>query len=251
MSSALSEAEVERYCRQIVIPEIGAKGQERLATSRVTVVGLGPLGATTATYLALAGVGELGLADSRAVSDRDLGGGFIYEAADAGRPRLAAALARIAALARTTRLHAVSFPPDSQEAVGLDLLIDASDDIEAAQQTDAACMAAGIPHLWVEANGAGGRLALFAGHHSGTACLRCVLPPEPRPAVEDPESPLGFALLTALGALAAVEGLKACLGIGRTLAGRELRLDGNSGALSEARLAKKPGCAGCVAVGGR
>jgi|CXWL01.1.fsa_nt_gi adenylyltransferase/sulfurtransferase len=245
---ALSTAERARYARHLAIPEVGAAGQERLQAARVLLVGVGGLGSPVALYLAAAGVGTLGLVDDDLVAESNLQRQVLYGQADVGRPKLAAAMARLADVnphvhcePHALRLSAANAMPIVQD---YDVVVDGSDNFATRYLVSDACVLAGKPDVYGSIFRFEGQVSVFA---AGGPCYRCLYPAPP-PAGTVPSCAEGGVLgvLPGLvGSLQAVEVLKLLLGVGRPLVGRLLLVDALRPGTREVRLRQNPACPAC------
>src|SRR5215213_786810 len=145
----LSEAELRRYARQIVLPEIGGEGQLRLRRARVLVVGAGGLGSPLLLYLAAAGVGRLGVVDDDVVDPSNLHRQVLFETGDAGRGKVEVALARLRRLNPLVELagHPVRLDAGNAERIvgAYDLVADGSDNFATRALVQDACLRLGRP----------------------------------------------------------------------------------------------------------
>ncbi len=246
-----TDDDLERYGRQIVLPEIGGVGQARLRDASVLLVGAGGLGAPVALYLAAAGIGRLLVVDDDAVSLDNLHRQVLYTTADVGRAKVAAAAERLGALNPSCRIDARALRLDRASAAPLcrevDLVIDGSDSF--ATRADLAAAAAGArrPLVSGSVQGFEGQLTLFAPFaRPGAPCFACLFP----------ETPAGEALPTCalggvlgpvagqVGAMMATEALKWLLGAMPDLIGTLLLIDGLGARIDRIDLHARPGCAG-------
>lgn len=186
---ALSELSREIHQRQLLLPELGEAGQEKLAASSVLVCGCGGLGSPALLYLAALGIGRLGLLDGDVVSYSNLNRQILYSRADVGRPKAAAAAERIRALDPDIRLEVYQEYLSSENAVsllsGYDLALDCLDNFPARFILNDACLELGIPYIHGGVNRLQGQtMTVIPGE---TACLRCLFPggPEDAPATDD------------------------------------------------------------------
>lgn len=240
-------AEGGRYARQVVLPEVGAAGQERLRTSSILVVGAGGLGSPALYYLAAAGVGRLGVADADTVALSDLHRQILYATPDVGRPKADAAAERLRALNPdvTVVAHRVRVEEANVDSLvgGYDLVVDAPDNFATRYLVNDACWRAGKPHVEAAVQGFSGMVMTVVP--GKTACYRCLYPKPPG----EGEAPAGAGIMGMvpgiIGSLQALEAVKALLGVGAALGGRLLFFDGLDAAFDEARLEKNPGCPLC------
>lgn len=229
---SLSREEVERYSRQLLLPDF-AQAMPRLRAARVLLVGLGGLGTPLASYLAGAGVGQLTLCDGDRVSLSNLQRQTLYVSADVGRPKTEVAAARLQALNPGVRLETAP-ALDTANAAALigshDLVLDASDNFAARYTVSDVCAALGKTWVWGAAGGFEGMLSVFRGGLT----LREVFP-EPGGDDCDTLGVLGPLLGVVASAMAA-EALKLLGGVGEPLLGKLWTYDALSGRVRVIRL---------------
>lgn len=251
--AVISDAELLRYSRQIMLPKFDVAGQEKLLASRVLVVGLGGLGCPVALYLAAAGVGELVLADGDQVEASNLQRQLAHTEADIGANKAESATAACRAINSALRVEVVAerlAGASLQKQVRTaDLVVDATDSFVTRLELNRACIDAGKALLSGAAIGSEGQLTLFdvAG---GTGCYRCLYPD----GVEEQnlscsENGVLAPVVGVIGSLQALEAVKYLAGYGEPLRGRLLLLDGWSMQLREVALTRDPQCPHCS--GGR
>ncbi len=234
---SLSDQELERYARHIVLPEIGGPGQARLKQARVLVIGAGGLGAPVLMYLAAAGVGTLGIVDNDAVSLSNLQRQVIHDTEQVGVPKTSSAAERIGAL--NAHVTVVEHPQriDAGNAAGLaadyDLVIDGCDNFATRYAVSDGCFAARKTLVTGAVGRFDGSLTVIAAHETDAqGCpnptYRCVFPEAP-PAGTVPscaEAGVVGALTGVIGTLMAMEAIKLIAGAGEPLIGRLLLYDG-------------------------
>ena len=257
---ALTTEQIARYRRSLLLPEIGERGQRRLARSRVLLVGAGGLGSAAALYLVATGVGRLGVADGDRVELSNLQRQVLYRTTDVGRPKAEAARRALLALNPECEVvaHPVRVEPgNARELVaGYEVVVDAVDNLAARYAVNDACVAAGKPLVEAAVRGTGGHLTVFPA--GGRPCYRCLFPAPPdrrarggREAVpeapEEPDGPPGVLNTAAglLGMLEATEALKLLLGTGSTLVGQLLCVDLWVNDFRLLPVAAAPGCPVC------
>jgi len=245
----LTDEQLLRYNRQILLHDFDVAGQERLLRARVLVVGLGGLGCPAALYLAAAGVGTLLLADGDAVEISNLQRQIAHGDADIGRNKAASAADAIAALnpgvaveVIARRLTEAALPP----LVGrVDLVVDATDNYPARFALNRACIAAGVPLVSAAAVRAEGQLSVFDPVRGGP-CYRCLYPEEADVAAATcSESGVLAPLVGVLGSLQAMEALKILAGFGEPLRGTLLLLDLRSMDIRRLALPPRADCPDC------
>lgn len=246
-----SERELDRYARQMVLPELGGRGQERLRAGTVLLVGVGGLGAPASLYLAAAGVGRLVLVDDDAVALGNLQRQILYTTVDLGRPKVTAAAERLAALnpeiaveARCERFTAATGDALCEAA---DLVLDGSDSFATRATVAAAAARTRRPVVSASVQGFEGQATVFAPFTAPAApCFRCLFPADP-PADALPTCALGGILgpvAGQLGALMATEAVKWLVGLGPSLVGTLLLVDGLGARLDRIALGRRPDCPG-------
>src|SRR5688572_265266 len=240
----LTPAEVERYSRHLIIPEIGALGQRRLKNAKVLVIGAGGLGSPALLYLAAAGVGTLGIIDDDDVDLSNLQRQVIHGVADVGRPKIESARDAIAALNPLVdvRLHNVRL--DSSNALELfaeyDLILDGADNFATRYLVNDAAAILGKPYVWGSIFRFDGQVSVFWEQHGPT--YRDLYPEAP-PAGSVPSCGEGgvFGMLcAAVGSLMVSEAVKLITGVGRSLLGRVALFDALGGSWREIRVSKDP-----------
>jgi adenylyltransferase/sulfurtransferase len=243
----LTPAEVERYSRHLIIPEIGAVGQRRLKNAKVLVIGAGGLGSPALLYLAAAGVGTLGIIDDDDVDLSNLQRQVIHGVADVGRPKIESARDAIAALNPLVevRLHNVRL--DAANALELfadyDLILDGADNFATRYLVNDAAAILGKPYVWGSIFRFDGQVSVFWEKHGPT--YRDLYPEAP-PAGSVPSCGEGgvFGMLcAAVGSLMVTEAVKLITGVGRSLLGRVALFDALGGSWREIRVAKDPAAA--------
>ena len=185
----------DRYSRQTLFPGIGPEGQERLARSRVLVVGAGALGSASLDMLVRAGVGTVRFVDRDTVETSNLQRQSLYDEEDAreGRPKAESARRRLAAINSEVKLEPLALDLHAgnirEVMEGMDLVLDATDNFETRYLINDAAIATGTPWIYAACVGSYGMtLTVLPGR---TGCLRCVVPDVPPPACPRPATPPG------------------------------------------------------------
>ena len=222
---AMSEAELERYARHIVMPEIGGAGQMRLRGAKVLVIGAGGLGAPALQYLAAAGVGTIGVVDDDTVVASNLQRQVIHRDADIGRTKVTSAARAIGELNPYVAVNSYNHRltgESVEELIGqYDVVLDGTDNFETRYLVNAACVARSKPLVSGALSQWEGQLALFDPARSGP-CYQCVFPSAPKPELAPSCAQAGvFAALPGIiGSLMAAEALKYILSAGTPLRGQ-------------------------------
>jgi sulfur-carrier protein adenylyltransferase/sulfurtransferase len=247
-ASNLSEQQIIRYSRQIILPDLGGRGQKRLLASRVAIVGAGGLGSPAALYLAAAGVGTLGIIDSDLVDLSNLQRQVLHRTRDVGRPKTESAQETIEAINPDVRViaHQVRLTALNALAVlaGYDLVLGCCDNFPTRYLLNDACFLLKKPLV-------DGSVFRFEGQATiylpGQGCYRCLFPAPPPPGAVPSCAEAGVlgVLPGLVGVIQAAEAIKIILGIGRTLAGRLLLIDALAMDFREVELKRNPACPLC------
>jgi adenylyltransferase/sulfurtransferase len=249
----LSDEELDRYARHIVLREVGGAGQARLKAARVLVIGAGGLGSPLILYLAAAGVGTIGVADFDHVSLSNLQRQIAHRTADVGRLKTDSAKDAVHALNPGTRIesHTLRVGPDN--VMGLigqyDLVADGSDNFPTRFLVNDSCFFARKTLVSAAVTEFDGQLAVFKAHdRTGSyPCYRCLFPEPPPPGSAPSCSETGILGATAgvMGTLQALEVLKEILGLGDSLAGRLLIYDALATRFRTVSVPPDPSCRLC------
>jgi adenylyltransferase/sulfurtransferase len=248
MPVTLSTAERERYSRHLLLPEIGAAGQERLKAARVAIVGAGGLGSPAALYLAAGGVGTLGIIDSDRLDISNLQRQVLYESGEVGQPKAALARARLAALNPEIAVHAHVVELRAANIVDLfnryDLIIDGSDRLATRYLVNDACVLLRKPLIAAAIHRFEGQAMTYVPDRG--PCYRCLFADGSDDVVPNcAEAGVLGALPGVLGAIQATEAIKLILGVGEPLVGRLLTYDALELRFRELRFQRRRDCAVC------
>ena len=246
---ALTNQEVARYSRHLIMPEVGMEGQLKLKAARALCVGAGGLGSPVALYLAAAGVGTLGIVDFDDVDYSNLQRQIIHGTPDVGRPKLASAKSRLNALNPEVEVVPHEMALSSQNALDLfadyDLVIDGTDNFPTRYLVNDACVIQGIPNIYGSIFRFEGQASVFAAKDG--PCYRCLYPEPPPPGLVPSCAEGGVLgiLPGVVGTLQATEAIKVILGVGEPLIGRFLIFDALKMRFRELKLRKDPDCPAC------
>jgi adenylyltransferase/sulfurtransferase len=254
----LTEPQIRRYARHIVLAEIGGIGQARLIAARVLVIGAGGLGAPLLQYLAAAGIGTLGVIDHDRVDLSNLQRQVIHRTADVGLAKVESARRalgdinpEIAVIAHDERLEA----GNAQRIVaGYDIVADGSDNFATRYLLNDVCHRLRKPLVSAAILRFDGQISTYkAWQGEGHPCLRCIFPEAPSEDAVPSCAQAGVlgALAGTLGAMQATEVVKELLGIGQSLSGRLVLYDALAGSFDEVVIAKRADCPTCGARLGR
>ena len=245
----LSDDELLRYSRQILLKQVDIEGQLRLKNSRVLIVGLGGLGSPVALYLAAAGVGELHLADFDRVDPTNLQRQIIHDTAAVGLHKVDSAMTRLAAINPGITLvgHRAGLDADSlDEAVAnVDLVLDCTDNFAVREAVNAACVAARKPLVSGAAIRLEGQLSVFDLRNDASPCYHCLYGHGSEAELTCSEAGVLGPVVGLVGSLQALEALKVLVGFGEPLVGRLLLVDALTGRFRELKVKRDPGCAVC------
>ena len=249
-SAAFSDAELDRYARHIVLPQIGGAGQAKLKAAHVAVIGAGGIGCPVIQYLAAAGVGTLTIIDDDRVALSNLQRQIVFADADIGAEKAPVAAAAARRINPHGAAHAITSRIDAGNAAvllgGATLVIDGCDNFITRLAVNAACVAARIPLLSAAIGAFDAQLGLFEGWRVAQPCYACLVGADPaRDGVNCAEAGVLGALAGLAGTLAATEAVRALCGFGTPLTGRLILIDMFDRRWREVRVAKDPGCPIC------
>ena len=245
----LSNAEVERYSRHLILPEVGIDGQRRLKAGRVLCVGAGGLGSPAALYLAAAGVGTIGIIDFDAVDASNLQRQILHGTPDVGRSKLQSARDRLSALNPEVRIETHEAALTSKNALALfrdfDVILDGTDNFATRYLVNDACVLLGKPNAYGSIFRFEGQASVFATKNG--PCYRCLYPEPPPPGLVPSCAEGGVlgVLPGVIGTIQATESIKLLLGGGSTLIGRLLLYDAWNMRFRELKLRRDPACPVC------
>jgi len=249
MPSLAGRAELRRYSRHLLIPEVGLAGQEKLAAARVLCVGAGGLGSPVLAYLAAAGVGRIGIVDDDTVDITNLQRQILYGTADVGASKARTAAERLQALNPQIALDPIPVRFDAANARELvrlyDVVVDGTDTFGSRYLVNDACVLEGKPDVYGSIFRFDGQVSVFGA--PGGPCYRCLYP-EPPPEHLVPSCAEGGVLGVLAGIIGtwqAAEALKLILAIGTSLTGRLLLVDALDARVREVRVARDPHCPLC------
>lgn len=252
-SMALTDDELDRYARHIVLREVGGPGQAKLRAARVLVIGAGGLGSPLILYLAAAGVGTLGIVDFDAVSLSNLQRQVAHRTADIGRPKTESAADTVQAInpGVTVIPHPIRLSADNAQALisAYDIVVDGSDNFATRFLVNDAAYFSGRTLVSAAVSEFDGQLATFKAHDRSGAhpCYRCLFPEAPPPGTAPSCSETGVlgAAAGVMGTLQALEVLKEILAIGDGMAGRLLIYDALATRFRDVKVRPDPACALC------
>ena len=245
----LSLAELQRYSRHLILPQVERPGQQRLKAARVLVIGAGGLGSPVALYLAAAGIGTLGLVDFDVVDVSNLQRQLLHGTGDVGRLKLDSARDRLRDV--NPHVHVETYQTrltsaNALEIIGdYDIVVDGTDNFATRYLTNDACVLLGKPNVYGSIFRFEGQASVFSTPNG--PCYRCLFPEPPPPGLVPSCAEGGVlgVLPGMIGTIQAAEALKLALGAGTTLAGRLLLVDALTMEFRTVKLRKDPACPAC------
>src|SRR5215213_10973775 len=249
----LSESELERYSRQLVLPEWSGEAQDRLKSASAIVVGAGALGSPAATYLAAAGIGRLGIVDEDVVELSNLHRQPLHYSPDVGRQKAENAALKLGVLNNdvTVEPYPVRLDAANAEAIvmGADVVVDCSDSFETRYVVNDACCSQRVP--LVEAGVLGFDGLVLSIRPGESACYRCAFPTEPSAGSVASCREAGVLGATAgvVGSIQALEAIKLITGVGEPLLDKILQLDAARMEQTIVSTSRRDDCAACGHLG--
>jgi molybdopterin/thiamine biosynthesis adenylyltransferase len=246
----LSDSELERYSRQLVLPEWSGAAQERLKEASVIVVGLGALGSPVATYLAAAGIGHLGVVDEDVVELSNLHRQPLHFTPDLGLLKASNAAVKLGALNPEVQIDPYPVRLDGANAepivTGADLVVDCSDSFETRYLVNDACCAQAIPLVESGVLGFDGLvMSILPG---SSACYRCAFPVAPATERSCRDAGVLGAMAGVVGSIQALEALKLLTGVGDPLTDAILQIEGAGMGFTRVATERRPDCPACARV---
>ncbi len=246
----MTDDELLRYSRHILLDEIGVEGQARLLASHALVIGAGGLGSPAALFLGSAGVGRITLVDPDTVDLTNLQRQIAHAVDRVGRPKVESARTAVAALNPGVQVQALAARADAalldQLLTDCDVVLDCSDNFDTRQAVNAACVRHRVPLVSGSAIRFDGQLSVFDPRQAASPCYACLFPPSQAPEEVLCATMGVFApLVGVIGSLQAAEALKLLAGVGEPAVGRLLMLDGLHMRWSEIRVPRQAGCPVC------
>src|SRR5208282_3578881 len=245
----LTQDDLSRYSRHLILPEVGVEGQRKLKAARVLCVGTGGLGSPLAFYLAAAGVGTLGLVDFDVVDASNLQRQIIHSTKDIGRKKLDSAEEKLKALNPALNVVKHETMLTSANALEIlqdyDIVADGTDNFPTRYLVNDACVLLGKPNVYGSIFRFEGQISVFDASHG--PCYRCLYPEPPPPGLVPSCAEGGVLgiLPGVVGTLQATETIKILLGKGDSLVGRLLLFDALQMQFTELKLHKNPNCPVC------
>ncbi|NOY66798.1 MAG: molybdopterin-synthase adenylyltransferase MoeB [Gammaproteobacteria bacterium] len=245
----MKDEKLLRYSRQIMLPQIGIEGQQKLEQSHVLIIGMGGLGSPAAMYLASAGIGHLTIVDDDTVELSNLQRQITHHTKDIGRSKVESAKEKLVALNPETNITCINKRLNEDELTQtvkqVDLVLDASDNFATRFLINEACVSTRTPLVSGAAIKLEGQVAVFRNDKDNSPCYHCLYKDEG----ELDQSCSGNGVLAPLvgiiGSIQALEAIKILVNFGEDLNGRLLLLDANYMEWRTIKLKKDPGCPVC------
>ncbi|PYS93781.1 MAG: molybdenum cofactor biosynthesis protein MoeB [Acidobacteria bacterium] len=245
----LSNEEIARYSRHLIMPEVGMEGQRKLKAARVLMIGTGGLGAPLGMYLAAAGVGTLGIVDFDVVDESNLQRQIVHGTRDVGRPKIESARDRLQDINPHIKIETYETRLSSENALELfrdyDIIVDGTDNFPTRYLVNDACVLTGKANVYGSIFRFEGQASVFWAERG--ACYRCLYPEPPPPGLVPSCAEGGVlgVLPGIVGAIQANEAIKLILGAGESLINRLLLFDAWRMRFRELKLRKDPDCPVC------
>ena len=246
----LSNDEIRRYSRHLILPEVGLSGQKKICSTSVLCIGAGGLGSPIAMYLAAAGIGKLGIVDFDSVDYSNLQRQILHTDADVGRPKAQSAKETINGINPGVEVVLHNARLTSENALDIikpyDIIVDGTDNFPTRYLTNDACVLLRKPNVYGSIFRFEGQASVFAPHLGGP-CYRCLYPEPPPPGMVPSCAEGGVlgVLPGIIGCIQATEILKLALGKGSSLLGRLLLFNALEMTFRELKLRKDPQCPLC------
>lgn len=244
----MDDTQLLRYNRQILLPQVGIEGQQRLLNSKALIIGMGGLGSPAAMYLAAAGVGHLLLNDFDVVDLSNLQRQIIHNTNNISKTKVESARNTLLALNPLIQVTTLDQRLDDhtllEQIVAVDIVLDCSDNLATRLAINQACVQTATPLVSGAAIRMEGQISVFRCDLPNSPCYRCLYH-EPIPTETCTQTGILAPLVGIIGSLQALEALKVLMGIGETLTGRLLLLDALKMEWCSIKLIKRPDCPIC------
>jgi molybdopterin-synthase adenylyltransferase len=250
----LSDTQLDRYARHIVLRDIGGAGQSKLLSSYILLIGAGGIGCPAIQYLAAAGVGTISVVDDDVVSLSNLQRQVLYSAEQIGEAKVDVAKVAVARLNPDVQFHAIKQRIDRGTSAkilnNVDVVIDGSDNFATRLIVNDLCLAAKVPLVSAAIGQFHGQIGTFTGHLPDRPCYRCFVGDAHDPDDCDDCATQGVlgAMCGLMGSFAAMEAIRLLTGFGDDAAGKLHIFDGMKPAMRTITLPKDPACSSCRAL---
>ncbi len=247
--SDLTNEEIRRYSRHLIMPEVGIEGQKKLKAASVLLIGTGGLGSPLALYLSAAGIGRIGLVDYDVVDETNLQRQVIHGESSVGVLKIDSAEKRMKDINPYLQVDKYNVPLTSENAIELltpyDVIIDGTDNFPTRYLVNDACVKLGKPNVYGSIFRFEGQLSVFYAKEG--PCYRCMFPEPPPPGLVPSCAEGGVLgiLPGTIGTLQATEAIKLILGIGEPMIGKMLLYDALEMSFTKLKVRKNPNCPVC------
>jgi len=246
----MNDTELLHYSRQILLPEIGIEGQQRLLNAKVLIIGLGGLGSPAAMYLAAAGVGHLYISDFDKVELSNLQRQIIHDSNDIGKYKVDSARESLLALnpsITVTPLDKLLANKALIEPINkVDIVLDCTDNLKTRLAINQACVQTKTPLISGAAIRMEGQISVFNSNLNNSPCYRCLYPNDEELVETCTETGILAPMVGIIGSLQALEAMKIIIGIGNNLIGQLLLIDGITMDFQTIKVKKNPKCPTCT-----
>ncbi|MCK5525179.1 MAG: molybdopterin-synthase adenylyltransferase MoeB [Thiomargarita sp.] len=244
----MDDAQLLRYSRQILLPQVGINAQERLLKSNVLIIGLGGLGSPVAMYLAAAGVGHLLLCDFDVVELSNLQRQIIHNTDDIGQSKVESArdsLFALNPLVKMTLLQQLDNDALAEQISQVDVVLDCTDNLPTRFAINQACVDTQTPLVSGAAIRMEGQISVFRQDQSDSPCYRCLYSNEDALKETCTQTGILAPIVGIIGSLQALEAMKLIMNVGKTLTGQLLLFDALNMEINTIKLLKNPNCPVC------
>ncbi|KAA3620540.1 MAG: HesA/MoeB/ThiF family protein [Proteobacteria bacterium] len=245
----MDDAQRSRYSRQIRLPHIGEEGQQRLLDSRVLIIGMGGLGSPVSMYLAAAGIGHLVVSDFDRVDESNLQRQIVHGEASIGESKASSARHRLLSINPRTHVEALDYELDGEDLErqvdNASVVVDCTDNFTSRFALNRECLAKRKPLVSAAAIRWEAQMSTFDSRRDDSPCYRCLYPDTSVEGATCAAEGVVAPLVGIVGSIQALETIKVIIGIGDTLCGRLLRLDGLSMEFQTLALNRNPECPDC------
>ncbi|RKZ42263.1 MAG: molybdopterin-synthase adenylyltransferase MoeB [Gammaproteobacteria bacterium] len=245
----MDDAQLLRYSRQILLPQVGIENQERLLNSKVLIIGMGGLGSPAAMYLAAAGVGHLLLCDFDVVDLSNLQRQIIHNTDDIGKPKVESARDSLLALNPLIKITPLYQQLDhdalAKQISQVDVVLDCSDNLPTRFAINQACVETQTPLVSGAAIRMEGQITVFRSDIPDSPCYRCLYPSKEALVETCTQTGILAPVVGIIGSLQALEAMKLIMGVGESLIGQLLLIDALNMEFNQMKLVKNPTCPTC------
>ena len=246
----MNDTELLHYSRQILLPEIGIEGQQRLLNAKVLIIGLGGLGSPAAMYLAAAGVGHLYISDFDKVELSNLQRQIIHDSNDIGKYKVDSAHKSLLALNPSIKVTPIYKQLNNKALIEpinkVDIVLDCTDNLNSRLAINKACVQTKTPLISGAAIRMEGQISVFNSNLDNSPCYNCLYPNDQEIIETCTETGILAPMVGIIGSLQALETMKLIMGVGNNLIGKLLLIDGMTMEFQTIKINKNPNCPTCT-----